>query len=264
MTHLRTSNPRPTACANDSNYKKGCRCDYCRDVNARNGRSHRKNSYLRNHGHVLDTDIIPSDVAVETLRSIRKRYKIPQAEIARAIGSTQQQVNILLNGRRPKITRHTHNRIMAVYDVPGEPQRFYATPRQNLVYAPYKRKLYSLFAQGWTKKQLREVLKQHGKSYSVIAEGRTRQKYIEAANAEVIDFLCTVIGDRHSTSNHNKKRMLKEGVYPQIHYDDDGRLIRSSLTQDQIRERRRVQSKHGDATGRGHGSGSRTGRRRVQ
>jgi len=250
-----------TLCGGKGNrYKDGCRCNACRATVARYMRDSRRRNAMRRWGHELDSDLVSPEEAAKAVWAAVSVYGMTFRQISEVTGVTPDMARRIYYQLNRHITRKTHNAVVRNLDFDRGVQDRY-TERQLVDAAPYSEILLRLMAQGWTRPLMRDIAKKNRKpGYGFILHSYETIQ-IRANTAATVMWLARTIGDRRGPSLTNMKRMWARGVFPQIHYTEDGRLIRDSLLPEQRqlldRANRRVQSKHGDAASRNHGDGPR-------
>lgn len=238
-------------CPNFSTYSSGCRCRTCTDRAAAARRKERQRNYLRAQGHTFPEDQMdPAPV----VKAVREAYAagLSFAQIAEMADVSDNTIQNLYHDSRKWIARWRHDAIIEA--CAGRPAHMF--DGTNVPVKQHRWKIQCLYAQGWTYDELYKMLRDNGFNAGWLRSFGDR-KYIQYKNAQAIDWLVEKIGDRKGTSLNNAGKMMHKGIFPLIHYTEDGRLLTSSLTPKQrkaldehrARKRQRVQSKHGANSG---------------
>lgn len=243
-------------CPHGLSYGRGCRCDNCRAVACQYMRNWRRRKAEKSWGAQLLTDRVSPEQSEKAIWSARQDLGLTFAEIGRACGISKQSVEDIYYQRRKWVTRRTEESVLAAYGPEAVLQRVF-DPRQRIPWDDHKWKIYGLMAQGWTSKNLAQILAADGRSAGWVQHLSDRT-YVYHSTLEHVDWLVELIGDRRGPSRGNPSRIKKLGYFPLIHYTEDGELIRESLTKEQ--RAGRVRSKHGKPSSSRHGPGPRTGR----
>lgn len=220
-------------CPNGLTYSKGCRCDICRARQAFYNRRYRLNSAKRRWGVDVPTTRVDPGPACKAVWDASSVRGLTLNEIARVTGVVSQTVQDIYHQRRSWITREVEEKILSKYGPDAQYTERAMAPNQLVDLQEHTWKLHGLFAQGWTITLLKERLKEEGLSHGWLSCHTTQSLQFRYESLQALDWLVEVIGDRHGPSKVNKQRMTRRGHFPLIHYTDEGKLIRASLTQEQ-------------------------------
>jgi hypothetical protein len=245
-------------CPYGSSYGRGCKCDNCRARIAQTMRDYRRRQAERAWGAKLPTDRVSPEATIKAITYAHNDLGLPYSEIARAVNVAKQTVEDLYFQRRAYVWRSTEERVLAAY---GDKTRVIRHFDENSLidWNQHKWKAYGLLAQGWTVKSLQQILRDHGRDAGWVDHLSDRNR-LTYRSLKQLDWLVDHIGDRPGPSRNNVGRMAARGIFPLIHYTEDGRLIRGSLRPEQRECLERVPSTHGTSSGRRHGDGPRPGR----
>lgn len=241
-------------------YNRGCRCDLCRTKAAEYMARYRKNTALRQWGHQLPSDLVDQETAVKLVWEATSVRGLNFMDIVRLTGVSKKTIEDIYHQRtaRGKITRRTHDRIVKGLAREIRLDLHEGKSDTSLVdLDQYRWILYGLYAQGWTGDHLVQILKKAGRPHGWMIHHYEKTQ-IRLGNVKHLLWLAELIGDRQGPSRENKTRMRNRGHFPLIHYTETGRLIESSLTPEQKAAYRRVQSEHGEASGRTSADGLRS------
>lgn len=241
-------------CPHFSSYKHGCRCASCRGKQRRYQAHYRRNKAEREWGVLKPRDRISPEASEKALWSARHDIGLTLNEIARGTGLSKRSVHEIYRGQRKYVERATEEKILAAYG-PNAVVKRKLTGREPVSWDGEKWKIYALFAQGWTQATLRNILKDAGRQHGFIDHLSGDREHIEIQSFKQIDWLVETVGDRRGPSKINPTHYQRLGIFPLIHYTENGELIRESLTKEQ--RARRVRSKHGKPSSRRHGHGPR-------
>lgn len=242
------------SCPNFSTYSSGCRCRTCTDRAAAQRRKERQRDYLRAQGHSFPEDKMDPTPVVEAVRKAYHERGLSFAQIAAVSDVSDNTIQNLYHADREWIARWRHDAILAALSE----QRVHMFDGSTVPTKDYRWKVQCLYAQGWTYDELYRLLRDNEHPAGWLRNLGSR-KTILYRNAKAIDWLVKHIGDRKGSSLNNTGKMAYKGIFPLIHYTEEGRLLPSSLTPEQrrmldehrARKRKRVQSKHGANSGGG-------------
>ena len=243
-------------CPNFSSYKEGCRCDACREYHAWVQRNYRRRLAERKWG-VDHNNYVSSEASYKAVWSAHHDLGIPLNEIARVSGVTKHSIFRIYHQKNRTVEASTEERILTAYG-PGAKITRSLSYTHPVPWEPHAWKVYALLAQGWTLNHLKAILKAAGRPHGFLNNvNDPHRPNTSVQSIEQVDWLVEKIGDRHGPSNINRTYFQGRGMFPLIHYTEDGKLIRASLTSEQ---RARVRSVHDKSSGSGHGPGSHPGR----
>jgi hypothetical protein len=243
-------------CPFNLNYGRGCRCDACRYKQAKAQAKYRRRLAEKQYGATHPNDRMPIELPLKAITRAHNDLGITFAEIGRVSGVTKDAVRAIYHQRVDFVQRRNHDRILAAYPLDSTAHRRAMDDRQLVNWSEHRWKLYGLLAQGWTAATLKEILKADNRQHGWIDHFNERER-IQYRTLKQLDWLVEKIGDRQGPSNINRLAMQRKGIFPLIHYTENGRLIRQSLRPEHKEALGRVPSKHGAPTGRRHGTGSR-------
>lgn len=188
---------------------------------------------MESWGVDVDSSRVPAQPTIDTVRYAHDERNLTIYEIARVTGLVKQTVSDIYHGRRKNVTKSTERRVLAAYG-PGAVTVRNHTKYQLIDSKDYHWKVRALYAQGWTSTDMRTKLKAAGRPHTSFTNSMTGTTQMRWQTAEQIDWLVQEIGDRHGPSPSNTGRMARRGIFPLIHYTEDGKLIRASLTSKQL------------------------------
>jgi hypothetical protein len=210
--------------------------------------TYRKREAARVYGKTYDIDLINPEETCKLIWDAWAVRGLTFVQMAAMTGIQKDTLRAIYHQRRRRITRATHEKIVKGL---AEPRR--AMKPTTLVDAdPHRWKISCLLAQGWRQKDLEKILGDNGKPTGWLRNVPDTVQFTYRT-VKLIDWLVNVIGDRHGPSRSTANRMLRLGFFPLIHYTENGQLIVSSLTPEQLELYKRVQSIHGESSGRGNG-----------
>jgi hypothetical protein len=196
-------------------------------------RTRRREQHELSWGIDHDTHHVDAEAATKAVWDAMAVRGISGKEIARVTGLAPFTVYNIYHQKNTRITRQTERLILDHYGPDAHTVRVY-DDNTLVAYDAYQWKLYSLLAQGWTQKHLRKMVQDAGRGSGWFIHHLPNQKQIQYKHARTIDWLVELIGDRRGPSPHNTNRLARRGVFPLIHYDDNGELIHASLTLEQL------------------------------
>jgi hypothetical protein len=195
--------------------------------------NYRRRLAERSWGVSTPTELVNAWPASRALKVVHTRDKITIREMARVTGLSKQTVSELIARKRKKVTRATEEAVLKHYGPDAHAPRNFED-KQRIPWEEHRWKMYGLFAQGWSATDLKNVLEQAGRNHGWV-DHLSERKMVTYASVKQIDWLVETIGDKHGPSTNNKKRMARRGIFPLIHYTEEGKLIRGSLTDEQLR-----------------------------
>jgi hypothetical protein len=224
------------ACPHGKSYRSGCRCDACRAKVAKYMQDYRRRNAEKSWGKEFSTDLVSPEVATKLLWNAYTVQGMTFSEISRLTGINLGSVKTIFYQKHEYITRATEKKILDNLSAGTTPRRRKMATRQRVDSHKYVWVVYCLFAQGWTNDALDEFLRDHGQlDTSCFVRYATRGHLMYYETAQKILWLRDNVGDKQGPSTLNKKRMKARGIFPLIHYTDDGELLVDSLLPEQRR-----------------------------
>lgn len=225
-------------CSLGSTYKAGCRCPDCRAYVAAAMKKYRRRIAMREWGNSFPTDLVSPETACKLIWDAVSVRGMSFREVARLCGIDRQTVSEIFHQKRDRILKDTEEIIIRNLDKDHVPRAF---DGGSLVDAhPYHHVILGLHAQGWREMDMLAMLRQHGFNTGFFRHSKERP-LILYRNAKAITWLKEKIGDRRGPSRQTAKTMEKRGIFPLIHYTEDGQLIVDSLLPEQRAALRRSQ-----------------------
>lgn len=231
-------------------YQHGCPCLACKECGRKAQVRARLKAIGRERGAIYDTDIVPSDEAIQRVREMIRRRKLSREEMARMTGVSSFTLGRLARPKiksggqylrdprtPPTITRRVDTAVAGLY------AKVFAddeTPRDMVPgsLVPVKKSkqiVYSLCAQGWSIEHLSEIIKNNtGESGQVLSSLRDKaRKYVTKRTEDKVLWLARAIGDRTGPSKNNAAKFRKRGYFPLRHYNVYGDLMPTTLSREQ-------------------------------
>lgn len=215
-------------CPNNSSYRAGCKCDACKAKVAKYMSDYRRRKAEKKWGATHDSDLMSPERCEKLIWDAYSVRGMTLAEITRVCGINKQTTSAIFNQQREHVTREIHDRIVAGLER-GYTMR-HREPTTLVDAYKYTWMIWCLHAQGWRETDLMEMLRAGGRNSGFIRHAKNNPQ-IQWRNAQSILWLAEKIGDRHGPSKQTAAMMRKRGIYPLIHYTEDGELIESSIPQ---------------------------------
>lgn len=237
-------------CDLGATYASGCRCDFCRNMAQKHMDKYRKREAARAHGHTYEIDLVNPEEACKLIWDAWSVRGLTFRQIGIMCGLEKETIRFIYHQKSKRIKRITRDKIIKGLS-PGT--RIVHDDGTLVDAAPHRWMLRCLVAQGWRFSDLEDILREHDRPCGWVRNLR-EAKQTHYSTTKQIRWLADYIGDRHGTSSQSASRMRQRGIFPLIHYTENGKLIVSSLTEDQKELYRRVQSSHGKSSSSGDGS----------
>lgn len=213
-----------------------------------NARSVRRHRAMRRAGVELDTDEVSASDLILELKRAKADRGMTWIELERLSTVSRRTIWRISAGYQDTVQRGTERLIMdAIHS-----GRRDINPYIMIDIEPTRWQLRCLMAQGWTTKMLGERLgfQTHRAGSGQLSNMVNRNSHITFWLAQKVEALFLEIGDAKGPSSHTAARMHCRGHFPAIHYDENRKLIVSSLPPQLKAKWARVRSTHGKAGGR--------------
>lgn len=220
-------------CENGSAYQQGCRCDPCGAGMAKANRIARRRKVAQQWGEFAPSTRVSPAKSRQLLRHAVDKQGLTLTEVARLLGNHRSSLAHIYHGRAKFVALGTEQALERVIHINSPTPVFRAPGPYELVpnkdwYWMYR----GLIAQGWRKKDLRQILDSAGRNSSWLLKVSNSQilysSYLE------LKWLVELIGDKRGPYPTNTAVMMKlYGHFPLIHYSEEGKLLRDSLTREQ-------------------------------
>lgn len=200
------------------------------------------------------TDMVSPEVGAKLIWHAVSVEGMTFVDVMHATGVWKETVAKIYYQKVSHIQRRTHDKLVAGLD--REDLMATRGPESLIDARKYNWVIGCLHAQGWRQDDLTQLLREAGFEFNV--RHHTRHRFmIKKRNAEAIEWLMNTVQDKKGPSLQTRTRTQNQGIFPLIHYTEDGELIESSLLPEQRAILKRVQSKHGDPSSGNYGHGPR-------
>lgn len=191
----------------------------------------RRRDAERAWGKTFPSDPVSPERAEKLVWEAHEHHGMSFREIARLTTIERQAIAAIYNRKRKFITRDTHDKIVGALDRGYVARAIDDSTRVPA--APYHLILKCLHAQGWREVDFIEMIKEQGWNHGFLRHNKRGREYILYGNARIIEWLRDTIGDKRGPSAISAKYMENRGFFPLIHYNEEGKLLVTSLRPDQ-------------------------------
>lgn len=220
-----------------------CKCPECRARKAAIQKRYRKRVAQRKWGVESPLDQFPVGPTRQLLRDANA-FGTTFREMEKLTGYSRRDLQRIANGNRKTIRRETRDTIHRA--IPDPDIRAYL-PDTLVPIAKAKQIARSLSAQGFSLDHQAEILRNNlGVSGSFVKHlAHPYRRQIFKKNEDIMLWLEKEIGIRTGPGKKCVTWAKKNGFYPLKHYDAKGKLLVSTLSADERRRLRGLQSSHG-------------------
>lgn len=209
----------------------GCNCQACKDYHNRATKLYHLRQAARARGEVFAVDLVDAS-DVRRLILAAKKHGRTYYEMNRMTGLSRECLLGIAHGKTKRVQRRTAIKVQQALADPT----VRAPADNSLVPITVERQIVrSLHAQGWTTDHQTDIIRNNNMGSGVIITTLMHRDTEKAIwrNLKQVHWLAGAIGNRTGPSRQTRALMLRKGVFPLQHYDPRGKLILSTLSDEQ-------------------------------